>query len=77
MKTAFVIRAPDCIPLRCVCPKVASSSRGQNASSSRIPKVEEIAHELEELGQEIKPQVLLKKPHGFTEYHESLDAQAP
>ena len=35
-------------------------------------KIDEIAHELEELGAEIKPQVLRSEPHGFHEYHESL-----
>jgi len=34
-------------------------------------KIDEIAHELEELGQEIKPHILHQK-HGFNEFKESL-----
>ena len=38
---------------------------------SHKPHVDEISHELQELGNEIKPQ-LRSAPHGMDEYHESL-----
>lgn len=73
MKTALLIITLSAVSCFGFAPRPLVSTRTRTATTLiKNSKLEEISHELEELGEEIRPQ-LLHEPHGFKDdFHDSL-----